>query len=465
MKSRSGRVLIFLAAFAVSLLPSPSNANDFHKVTVSVMNADGTPSVGQRFSTSFDNTSKSTDAAGSVKFELPTGNHRIQASLAPNSEALNKGTASTYFNLNLASDVSVELKLPTVLNTSLKIENSQGVAISHIPQSLETLGCAWMEIAATGLADPLRLSFAPPRFTITASPFISRGGGGLRAQSGKATIAFFQMTRPANCPVEDLGNDGLVDYRINTAAYQDWQIIDSASLLKGDVVVTAPEAPIFRLKYPMYVLDTRDYQQTVKVEGQLAALHPSILAKQGRVTSMDGSGNWTNKIDSAGNFALDVYINKSQTAPGAPFSLRTDALYVSEFIPTPPRFSYIWAGQNLRIEAAGLTADMGVTKLLYGKSVVRLSSNSAGKASFDIRNASPATILTYANDLYQGKHLLGSTWGSCSLMWKDFPGGLTSGTNAQNKGAKALKKPTIWKGAYNLNKSLDKDKDGIVCER
>ncbi len=54
---------------------------------------------------------------------------------------------------------------------------------------------------------------------------------------------------------------------------------------------------------------------------------------------------------------------------------------------------------------------------------------------------------------------------NCTALWKKYPGGVLSKKDAKNKGTKTSKKPIVSSSIYNLNKKLDKDKDGIVCER
>ena len=54
---------------------------------------------------------------------------------------------------------------------------------------------------------------------------------------------------------------------------------------------------------------------------------------------------------------------------------------------------------------------------------------------------------------------------SCSAMSVDFRGGVARSSAAKNKGAKIKFTPVVSSRIYALNKSLDTDKDGLVCER
>lgn len=54
---------------------------------------------------------------------------------------------------------------------------------------------------------------------------------------------------------------------------------------------------------------------------------------------------------------------------------------------------------------------------------------------------------------------------NCAALNKVYSGGVSQSSKAINKGGKTRQKPTVNASVYNLNKSLDRDKDAIVCER
>jgi hypothetical protein len=56
-------------------------------------------------------------------------------------------------------------------------------------------------------------------------------------------------------------------------------------------------------------------------------------------------------------------------------------------------------------------------------------------------------------------------YGNCSTLNKDYPGGVAKSSKWVNKGSKIKQKPTVNAKVYDLNKSLDRDKDGLACER
>jgi len=56
-------------------------------------------------------------------------------------------------------------------------------------------------------------------------------------------------------------------------------------------------------------------------------------------------------------------------------------------------------------------------------------------------------------------------YANCAALNKIYPGGVSKSTSTKNKGARTKFSPTVNLTAYNTNKNLDGDKDGIACER
>ena len=63
------------------------------------------------------------------------------------------------------------------------------------------------------------------------------------------------------------------------------------------------------------------------------------------------------------------------------------------------------------------------------------------------------------------KKSLNKKFSSCKALNAVFPGGIASTKAAVNSGAKSKYLAVIHSGTYKLNKSLDRDKDLITCER
>jgi hypothetical protein len=64
-----------------------------------------------------------------------------------------------------------------------------------------------------------------------------------------------------------------------------------------------------------------------------------------------------------------------------------------------------------------------------------------------------------------GKALAGKVFQNCTALWVKYPGGISSKKSNKNKGTKTAKKPAVSSSLYALNKKMDRDKDGIACER
>ncbi|WP_353853797.1 excalibur calcium-binding domain-containing protein [Bacillus sp. Bos-x628] len=54
---------------------------------------------------------------------------------------------------------------------------------------------------------------------------------------------------------------------------------------------------------------------------------------------------------------------------------------------------------------------------------------------------------------------------NCKALNKVYKGGVAKSKNTRNKGGKTKYKPYVSKALYEKNKRLDRDKDGIACER
>lgn len=54
---------------------------------------------------------------------------------------------------------------------------------------------------------------------------------------------------------------------------------------------------------------------------------------------------------------------------------------------------------------------------------------------------------------------------NCTELNKDYKGGVAKSSSVKNKGGKTKYKPHVSKELYEANKSKDRDKDLIACER
>ncbi|MEK4029203.1 MULTISPECIES: excalibur calcium-binding domain-containing protein [Bacillaceae] len=54
---------------------------------------------------------------------------------------------------------------------------------------------------------------------------------------------------------------------------------------------------------------------------------------------------------------------------------------------------------------------------------------------------------------------------NCTELNKSYQGGVAKDAKVKNKGGKTKYKPTVSAALYKSNSKLDRDKDGIACER
>ena len=57
------------------------------------------------------------------------------------------------------------------------------------------------------------------------------------------------------------------------------------------------------------------------------------------------------------------------------------------------------------------------------------------------------------------------SYSNCTELNKVYKGGVAKAANIKNKGGKTKYKPFVSLELYNANKSKDRDKDGIACEK
>ncbi|MFC5604301.1 excalibur calcium-binding domain-containing protein [Sporosarcina koreensis] len=54
---------------------------------------------------------------------------------------------------------------------------------------------------------------------------------------------------------------------------------------------------------------------------------------------------------------------------------------------------------------------------------------------------------------------------NCTELNKTYPGGVAKNAKVKNVGGKTKYKPFVSAEIYNVHKGMDRDKDGIACER
>jgi hypothetical protein len=112
-------------------------------------------------------------------------------------------------------------------------------------------------------------------------------------------------------------------------------------------------------------------------------------------------------------------------------------------------------------------SDIGISKVLAFEPVAPTSTSLSGfpagrQAEIDKAAADKAAADKAAADKAAAA---AKRYPNCAALQKVYSGGVARSAKWVNQGGKIKLKPTVNSKVYNLNKSLDRDKDGIACER
>lgn len=128
-----------------------------------------------------------------------------------------------------------------------------------------------------------------------------------------------------------------------------------------------------------------------------------------------------------------------------------------------PKFSAVWIGQNLQVVGKNLALGSSV-ELLAGGQVVTQTTSTAKTLIWET-SFSPQTFQLLVDDESALDVVPMKIFKNCASLWSTFDGGISKSAITQNKGAKSKKLQTVFPAGYKLNAKLDRDKDGIACER
>lgn len=102
--------------------------------------------------------------------------------------------------------------------------------------------------------------------------------------------------------------------------------------------------------------------------------------------------------------------------------------------------------------------------ILCSTLVVSFSTSSdTAAAKGKTRSKAKSSVVTSSSS--GNKQSKSSSFQNCKALNAKYPGGVSLSANAKNKGGKTKFKPVVSPDLYNMNKKLDRDKDGIACER
>ena len=78
---------------------------------------------------------------------------------------------------------------------------------------------------------------------------------------------------------------------------------------------------------------------------------------------------------------------------------------------------------------------------------------------------SSTIILGFSFSTVEVAEAKAKTYKNCTELNKVYKGGVAKSSKVKNKGGKTKYKPKVSAELYKANKSKDRDKDGIACER
>lgn len=136
------------------------------------------------------------------------------------------------------------------------------------------------------------------------------------------------------------------------------------------------------------------------------------------------------------------------------------------------RSSFRWkfSGQTLTVSSTNIRVPQDIVYVRIAKeerSTVLFSNSNRASLKFDrvLLSGRDTKTLVIENDLELGEFRLDTKFSSCNALWKSFDGGIRESSRSKNLGKAARKTPTSFAAGYRANASLDRDRDGIVCER
>jgi hypothetical protein len=153
-----------------------------------------------------------------------------------------------------------------------------------------------------------------------------------------------------------------------------------------------------------------------------------------------------------------IYIDGVSVAVA--FVLTTEGVKKSSGKPT---FSVKWSGTTLSVKGTNVLAGSSI-RIQVGSKIIDswVADDAVISKSFEGLTADVVKI-------FQGEVLSfnqqSGKYTSCAKLNAVYTGGVSNKAKSVNKGGKVKLAPTLYPKLYNLNKSLDRDKDGIACEK
>jgi hypothetical protein len=187
----------------------------------------------------------------------------------------------------------------------------------------------------------------------------------------------------------------------------------------------------------------------------------------GLATPQQYSGVFKIAGDVSLKFCIPVRFGAELSLPKDCFPDRaTQEFQEANKVPEPKVTSAVWNGASLRVVVSEIPTNKNFSMgLKVGEKVHRF--NTRNKSVVEVRLASNGVseLQVLLDETVLETFSVGTRFASCGEMWKIFSTGVMKSSTAKNKGARIRQSPTVFSLAYNQNASLDRDRDGLVCER
>jgi hypothetical protein len=335
-----------LAISATALLLAvglaPASAAGVGTVTFRVTNQDGSPSEFQQIHSTLFDKSYLTNADGEVSISILTGVQAFVGSFYPKSEALNTHFAKLNFEVNVIGDMTINIPLPRVLESSATLTDSAGKHLNQAPIRLDIWGCSTSAVSIP-LAEVANSAFnlgMGPQFIHRTSQGVrnlpgifNRYSRGIRALEGVATFAVFEDTCSLPRTFRHLDVFAPNKFAIST------NVITEQKFLSGGLKFEIDGAPTFQVSNVARTISNQMFVITGKLTSPSEVyeeLNGELSAGQAGYDFVTSSINLSrHTIDSDGNFRAVLLLDKNKATAESMMFFSTASGFKSELFRIP----------------------------------------------------------------------------------------------------------------------------------
>lgn len=444
------RVLIYAICALLLTSPVPAQSAEPLQVTISVANSEGEPVAGAAFKMSGTfREAISTSTSGTVVMKLDPGLQNFDLSVPADNPNWG-GFANFKLSLQISGGEqnAFTIKLPPPKTIRIPLADFEHFGANAIPVFN---GQSWNVLASLE----------------TSRGFVEIAGWQnfprllkVENQDGqKFAVATIFAPTPSEY-ASDKDGDGIQDASFsieNVYGNLREYVVFSSQLEKLTAPLSLSGTPWIDLKIqgPLYSGKKANYQAMLMVDGSEYT--------DSRVKTL-----WVTYPSSEELFVFSFNLGQGTfTVPKTEMSFVVAESPMTRFVSSiqnlvpipPPSFSGKWFGDRYKAQFTSLPKD-AIAKLVIGKRVLSVKKE---VQTFSFPGA--ATITLIVNGVKESTLRIPSKFATCKEMWEYFDGGISKSSTYKNKGAKLKKAPTTYSGGYAASSKLDKDKDGLVCER